>query len=219
MKFDTDWSFYNSQALKAGKFSKDENRIIGELDKDKQPGGSDRAPQVKRLSDYTDVWFYSLGPVYVHCGVPMDIIGEFRKVVGYAGPRHVLRFNNPVIDELGDWGHVVEGIEGEENIRQLQQFMATQSIVTDKLEPEKRRYWKVKVFETLIADPIAVDNLVYNEQEPKPIITVFCPSGSRYELRPDITTSLPLKLVTNKSDPKVVAEARVVFSVTLPEVK
>jgi len=219
MKPTLDWTDYNAKTFKADQFRKEENHIIGELDAERRPGGADTTTTVKRLQDYSDVWFYSMGAVYTHCRVPMDIIGEFRKVVGYAGPRYVLRFKHEVVKALGDWGHVVEGVVGEKNMKLLQQFMATQSIVLDKLDPVKRSYWKIKVFETLIADPIAVDNLEYVEAEPKPVITVFCPSGTRYALRPDITTKLPLSLLTDKADPKVVAEAQVVFSVTVPEVK
>ena len=115
-----DWGEFKDFALKALKFMDDKHHVLPGLDIDGTGPGAHPLRPATRLGDYSDIHFFNLGAVYTRCGVPFDIVSEFSRLTGYAGPRAVLKFEHPVIDGLGDWSYILEGIaKTQENIDML----------------------------------------------------------------------------------------------------
>jgi len=211
-----DWQQFIEHATRALDFNAEQNHVIKTDAVGDAPARAHAVRPMPALADYSDLYFFNMGGVYVHCCVPFDIFGEFMRLTGYDGPRVALEFQHEVISGLGAWSHILEGMSNEvEHIQQFRQFMRTQGIIRDPGE-----LWAVKRYDVFIADPFAVDNRVYDTQDTsarnKPVIDLFLPSGNRFEVQPDITTEFPVRLRKVNPQPKLVRQAQIVNTITLP---
>jgi len=220
-----DWLRLVEFGDKCIEFTGEKDHVIDEIDIGGRPAGSTKLSEAKRLSDLSDFRFFSLGPVYMCCSVPFDILGEFRTMLEdtkkrYEGPRIVLNFKNPVFAGLGPWNAVLEGVWLDEKEKagfdQLVKFMTSQRI----RQKETQTYWTVNCVELVIPDPMAVDRNEYDPEDSnkKAIIALFLPSGNRYQVATEpIGKYPPVRLRRATPAPQVVQEATVVDSVSLKD--
>ena len=180
-----DWLRLVEFADKALAFQGDIGKVLDEQPITKQPGGKESLKVAKRLSDIYDFRFFSMGPVYTHCSIPFDIMGEFRAMLRanktpYDGPRIVLNFNTPIFNGGSQWDSILEGIWVGEPMEQLIKYMTSQRI----RQKDTGTYWGITYKEILIADPMAVDRKEYDVVDPskRVIVGVFLPSGNRYSV-------------------------------------
>lgn len=213
-----DWLRLVDFGAEAQKFNSEQDQVVNEFDIFKQPGGKDRVTDVKRLHHLYDYRFFTMAPVYMHCSVPFDIMGEFRGITEadgskYDGPRVTLEFNNPVFDGLNEWNNLLEGIYvGEDGYDKLVKFMTSQTI----RQKDTGTYWTINHMEVMIPDPMAVDRNEYDPSnvDTKTVIGLFVPSGNKYKV--GIQNRLlppPIEFVKNSPDMQVVADSIKVLQV------
>ena len=220
-----DWLRLVEFGNKALKFNAEIGKVLDEQPITKQPGGRESLKAAKRLSDVYDFRFYTMGPVYTHCNVPFDIMGEYRALMEanktpYEGPRMVLNFNSPLFTGLGAWDNILEGIWADEPgktggpMSQLVQFMTSQRI----RQADSGTYWGVTYKEIVIADPMAVDRKEYDPVDPskRVVVGVFLPSGNRYSLGLGAVTAYPpVPFQRYSPDPDMVREGGIMLNPTL----
>ena len=213
-----DWLRLVDFGDKAVKYTKDTGQVLNVTDLARQPGGKEGVGSYKRLSDLSDFRMFSLGPIYTHCNVPFDIIGEFRADMEkggerYDGPRIVLEFKSSVIEGLGDWSHIVEGIwSGPTGYDKLVKYMTSQNI----RQKDSRQFWTFKYVELAIPDPMAVDRHEYDPFDPskRAVVGVFLPSGNTYQVvNAPCLDYPPIKLYRCTPDEKMVKEGLIALSV------
>ena len=199
-----DWLRLVDFGAEAKKFNDEQDVVGDEFEMFKQPGGKDQVTKVKRLHHLYDYRFFTMAPVYMHCNVPFDIMGEFRGTTEaddnkYDGPRVTLEFNNPVCAGMGEWSNMLEGIyAGEEGYDDLVKFMTSQTIrVKDSNE-----YWTINHMEVMIPDPMAVDRNEYDpdDVDTKTVLGIFVPSGNKYQIGIQ-TRLLPPSIELHKYSP------------------
>jgi hypothetical protein len=207
-----DWGEFKQFAAKALKYTSDIHHVLTQLDIEGKGELANKLRPGQRLSDYSDIHFFNLGAIYTRCYVPFDIVAEFERLTGYDGPRVAVKFDHEIIAGIGEWSYILEGIaRTQESIDLLRKFLTTQMIIRDPGE-----LWVVRHHNVLVADPLAVDRSEYNETEDKPMIDLFLPSGNGFELQPDVTSTLPVALRVANPDPRVVKQAEIVNTITLP---
>jgi hypothetical protein len=215
MRWGDDWIDFTQHCRRvtdtAEKWRGVQHQILDESSVENIPGSSDRAARAQSLAEYDDLHFLSMGAVYTHCCVPFDIFEQFRKLMGYDGPRVVMRFDHEIVEGLDAWSHILEGMD-RDKINLMRQFLTTQAI-RKQTDDNQTDYWVIKHAEVLVADPIAVSRHEYTEGKTA-VIDVYVPSGSRYRLVPDVTTLLPLRLQRERPTPDVLKEFGAVSSVT-----
>jgi hypothetical protein len=174
-----EWEALTGLGKAADQFNKDKGRVIDEQPVEPIAVQKEKFSQAKRLADFTGFRFYSMGPLYVHVGIPFDIMGGFGQATGFKGPRLLLTFDHDVLTPLDRWGNRLEGIPAE-NYVVLQQFMLTQSVT--RIDADE--YWAFDYKEVLIPDPLGIDRKEVNIDDPHPhaIVGVFLPSGNKYRL-------------------------------------
>jgi len=209
-----DWLRLVDFGEKAIKYNAEKGQVLDTMDITKKPGEKDKVGSYKRLSELDDFRFFSLGPVYVNCGIPFDVIQQFRDTLikggdAYDGPRLVMEFKKPILTMatgLGIWGNILEGIHmGPTGYDKLVKFMNSQTI----RQKETQTYWTIKHVEVLIPDPMAVDRSEYSPSDPdkKAIIGLFLPSGNRYQVNTHVISEYPpVPLFRGTPDPTVVRE-------------
>jgi hypothetical protein len=208
-QYTSEWVDWVDFGGKAVKFAEEEHKVIDEGDGvDGAPGGLDKVPDVRRLSDYSDLKFFCLGPLYTHVGIHFDILGEFRKVMKYEGPRVVLKFAKPVLSGLNEWDHIVEGVH-ESAYNDLVEFVKTQTTKRDT----QKEYWEFRYREMLIPDPCGVDRNDLSPTEPKSIVGLFTPSGNKYNLVPLLGTH-PVTFTRKIAEPSVLSATALLYNVT-----
>ena len=197
---------------------RDKGKVLDSMELARRPGCKQAVGGYKKLSDLSDFRFFSLGPLYVDCGIPFDIIEEFRATLqkggdNYDGPRVVLEFKNPLFRGLKEWCNVLEGVWlGPEGYDKLIRFVTTQTI----RQKDTGQFWTFKHFELAIPDPMVIDRSEYNPNDPekRAVIGLFLPSGNRYRLNPGVVGNYPpLNLIRYSPDPEVVKEAQIMLSV------
>lgn len=137
---------------------------------------------VKRLADYPEFGFFTLGPVYIGAQVDFDIVGQMAALMDVDFQRVVLMFNHDIFPGLVSkqadgtvvsWSNVLEGIPME-YLMELEKFMATQHAL-NRMTGE---FWKFeRVLESII-DPLVVDNKDLVGASDSTIIRVFLPSSN-----------------------------------------
>lgn len=201
---------FDKKCAEAVKFTKAKHTVLSEDSITPLVGGDDPVTRAKLLRDYSDLWFYSAGPVYTHCCVPFDIFEQFKELTGYEGPRHVLKFEHHVFNGLAEWGHILEGI-AIDAAEDFTQFLTTQTVRRNEAD-----YWVIRHQETLIADPLAFERNEFDGNSPTAVINLFTPSGNAYHLLPRTLELQPMGFVQMRPEPEVVKEAQIVATVTLP---
>lgn len=213
-----DWLRLVEFGDKAVQYQSEIGRVLDSMDIAREPCKRDAIKAAKRLSDVSDVRFFSLGPVYVTCNVPFDIMGEFKTMLirnktPYDGPRLVLNFNKPVFAGLQAWDNVLEGLWlGPDGYDRLVKFMTTQRI----RQKTTGAYWGVKHVEVAIPDPMLVDNRLYDHLDPSKtvIIGVFLPTGNRYQLGVNTPRGVPpVKFTRYSPDQAIVTEGQTMLQV------
>jgi hypothetical protein len=208
-RFTSDWVSWVDFGGKAVDFTQATGKILSEGDHTgDSPGGKDSVPAVRRLSDFSDLKFFSLGPAYRFVGINFDILGEFRKLVGYEGPRVVLNFSKPVMTGLDDWDYIIEGVH-EDAYPALVEFMQTQTVKRDS----SKEYWEFRYTELLVHDPCGVDRNDLSDTDHKAILGVFLPSGSPYQVKASLATH-PVAFSKKVPEPSVLAAASKLYNDT-----
>lgn len=150
------------------------------------PASISKVPEPRKLADFSDLAFFTTGPVYQHCRVPFDIFGEYRGYTDqegneYDGPYCVFRFNNPILTgATGDpvaseWSYTVEAMAAGEPFERFCRFMRSQTI----RRQATREYWEVRQESLVIPDPVTIQNRVHDPRDLDHFtaITVFLPTG------------------------------------------
>lgn len=131
--------------------------------------------KARRLSDYSDLVFFSMAPVYVYAAVPFDIMADFKERTKYDGPHLILQFNHLLLTPIDRaWATIIEGIH-KDTLPELTKFMVTQTM----LRRESAEYWEVGYQDVDIPDPFAVQQHNLTVADPRPHLRVFLPSGNR----------------------------------------
>jgi hypothetical protein len=134
--------------------------------------------KARRLADYSDLLFFSLGAVYTAAAVPFDIVADYISRCVYDGPRLVLQFNHALLVPIArEWAVVLEGIH-KDRLPELTKFMVTQTV----LRRSEREYWEIGYQDVDIPDPFAIQQHNLREGEPRPSVRIFLPSGNKYRL-------------------------------------
>lgn len=164
--------------LQTNKWNKQEGSVIATGEPESGKMTQERVLPVRRVSDYTDLRFFSLGPVYVHCGISFDILKDFAAKTGYDGPKLALKFTHQVLAPLnGDWEYTIEGIH-KDAFSDLGRFISTQSAMR---KPEKE-LWNMSYQDIVIPDPLAIEDRTMKDGDSMLPLRVVLPSGNKYSL-------------------------------------
>jgi len=141
------------------------------------PTRADRATTAKRLSDYSGIKFFTIGPVYITASIPFDIVEDYKVRLKYTGPRLLLNFNHSIVDGIGSWCNLLEGV-GAQAFDTLTRFVITQSAI----RRATKELWGAVYQDVTIIDPCAVDNNAVTPIGGTATIRVFLPCGNKYRL-------------------------------------
>ena len=196
-------------ADKAIKMFDDEGKVTKTGEVEAAATKVDKLPSsVKRLSNYKDMKFFTLGPIYVTAMVPFDVIEDFKTKLGYTGTRLLLSFQHPIVDNISGWCNLIEGIQVS-HFDVLTKFITTQTF----LRRDTKELWNCVYQDINILDPFAIDDKPLSSMETASI-RVFLPCGNKYRLTiPGYTLVEPtIKL---RRDPPLISrlkEAKTVFT-------
>ena len=212
-----DWLKLVEFGEKAELFNAEQNSVVDEKAIARVAGGQTKVPDVKKLADLSDFRFFTAAPVYTHCGVPFDIIGEFRAHMEaqgqpFRGHRVVLKFNNPVLTGMNsEWDYTLEGITtGDDGFENLMKYMHSQRIRKQELG----EYWTIGSYNVVVADPMCKDQKTWDpaDFDKKALITVFVPSGNKYKVVPHVLKETdPIAFRNYAADQAVINEASAVL--------
>lgn len=198
----------------ATKFNADKNTVVDSMDIFKTGGGADKVPTTKLLGDLSgDFSFFALGPIYKTCCIPFDIFGEFREMMvtngtPYEGPRMVFKFKKPVFQGFNEWDYMFEAMQSGEYFDKFVHFCTTQSVRIK----DASTYWTLKRCDMLIYDPLSIDDNARAEDK-KVIVSVFLPSGNRFQLAPEPIDLPPYRFRVASPDAGVSAEASALLNI------
>ena len=174
----------------ADKFNGDKGKAIDKGGVDTVTVRKETAKTSKRLKDIGDFAFYTLGPVYHATNVGFDIVGNYGNLVGFKGPRVIIKLDKPVISNIGQWGYLLEGLPVS-LMGQLKTFMSTQTA----LVADKKVFWCFEHYDISCLDPLGVDRNDIQTENDKVNITLFLPSGNTHRYTTSKSAQYPIELV------------------------
>jgi hypothetical protein len=201
-----EWEAITGAGAAADAFNEEIGSVIGEEAVDPADVQREKFKTAKRLSDFGGFRFYTLGPAYVHVGIPVNLLGVFGQLTGFEGPQLLHKFDHDLFSGLAEWGNCIEGMP-EEHYIALQHYMATQVFTRE----DAGEYWSFDYKEVSIPDPFAVDRKEAGNGTAYATVGVFLPSGNKYRLDTGGLDGVTVRLVPRPAKAEVLHEASVVL--------